>query len=648
MYNGRLALIPTHKQSSKYGAGKNTVKPITLIMTKTFVVLSVVLTISCTTTQPVDPELHRLIAQKLMLDFRYYCETPKQSETCTEPMTTLPPALSEAIGNTGIGGVVLFADNLQDTRQILQLNRDLQRAAIQGGNAPLFIAIDQEGGRVVRIPRTLATSFDGNMAIGASYEQHGIRFASKTGEILAKELMSLGFNLNFAPTVDVNVNPHNPVINVRAFSENPQLVAALGTAQMAAMQNEGMMATLKHFPGHGDTNVDSHTGLPRVEHNLNEIEATDLFPFQYAIDNDAPAMIMTAHIQYPQLDDTQFTAKDGEKVILPATMSRKILTTLLREKMGFNQVIVTDALNMAGISHYFDETEAVLQTFAAGADIALMPLAIRSPADIAKLKTLINDIAQAVYDGRLDRDEIAQSAQRIYALKAQYKMAQGDGVSLDDAVSQAENVLGIASHREVEQALADSAIVEIKNAGVLPVTGKVNMVYMSMPDTSKCMALTFALKRRLPNTVIHCRGLTGESISENRVLIEKADMVIVADISPDQGLVEMGGMDDITTWLQRPSKEKQLDLQMDVLKLAKELNKGTVFISLRTPYNVPQFAPYSDAVLASFSYNANKASYFDDYGRLITQYEGPIFNALADVLTGNKPATGRLPVSIDF
>jgi len=278
----------------------------------------------------------------------------------------------------------------------------------------------------------------------------------------------------------------------------------------------------------------------------------------------------------------------------------------------------------------------------------LMPLAIRSPADIAKLKILIKDIAQAVYDGRLDREELAQSTQRIYALKAQYKMSQDDGLSLDDAVAQAEKVVGIASHREVEQALADSAIVEIKNAGVLPMTNKVNTVYMSMPDTSKCMALTLALKRRLPDTQIHCHALTGESNTENNALIEEADMVIVADISPDQGLVEMGGMDDITTWLQRPSKEKQLELQMAVLKMAKAFNKATVFISLRTPYKAPQFAPYSDVVLASFSYNANKASFFDDYGRLVTQYEGPIFNALADVLTGSKSATGSLPVSIEF
>lgn len=623
-------------------------RPLTLIVTKICLVCSCVLSVSCTITQPVDPELNKLIAQKIMLDFRYYCEEPKQSEVCTTAMTTLPPALAETISETGIGGVVLFADNLVNTKQILQLNRDLQRAAKQGNHAPLFIAIDQEGGRVVRIPRSLATSFDGNMAIGASYEQHGVKFATKTGEILAKELMSLGFNVNFAPTVDVNVNPNNPVINVRAFSENPHDVAALGTAQMAAMQREGMIATLKHFPGHGDTNVDSHTGLPRVEHALNEIEATDLYPFQYAINNDAPAMIMTAHIQYPQLDNTQFTAKNGEKVILPATMSRKILTGLLRKKMGFQQVVVTDALNMSGIAHYFDETEAVIQTFAAGADIALMPLAIRNSADITKLTTLIESIAQAVHEGRLDRNEIVQSTQRIYALKAVYKIHQTNSLSLDEAISLAEKTLGIAAHREVEQALADSAIVDIKNVGVLPMTDQVKRVYMIMPDTSKCMALTLALKRRLPDTQIHCDGLATETDRDNSALIKKADMVIVADILPDQGLVEMGGMDDISQWLQRPSKAQQLALQIEVLKMAKASSKATVFISLRTPYNVPQFAPYSDAVLASFSYNASKATYFDGYGRLITEYEGPIFNALADVLTGNKPATGTLPVTIEY
>ncbi|WP_232787949.1 glycoside hydrolase family 3 N-terminal domain-containing protein [Paraglaciecola sp. MB-3u-78] len=319
---------------------------------------------------------------------------------------------------------------------------------------------------------------------------------------MAKELISLGFNVNFAPTMDVNVNvnvnPLNPVINVRSYGEDANIVAQLGKAQMIAMQRQGMIATLKHFPGHGDTSVDSHTGLPRVEHDIQQIEAIDLKPFSYAINmgainnsvidkgainNETQAMIMTAHIQYPQLDDTEFMAEDGNKVMLLATMSRKILTDLLRNKMSFKGLIVTDALNMAGIVHYFDQTEAVIQTFSAGADIALMPISIRRPADIVKLKQLISDVAKAVQQGRLNRAEMEAAVQRIAALKASYQLSaagrfsqqnsgqdsgQDSGQVIDQAIITAQATLGSPPHKKVEQQLANSAIVAIKNNGVLP------------------------------------------------------------------------------------------------------------------------------------------------------------------------------------
>ncbi|MDP5030847.1 MAG: glycoside hydrolase family 3 protein, partial [Paraglaciecola sp.] len=548
----------------------------------------------------------------------------------------------------GIGGVVLFADNLDNTEQMLRLNYALQQAAQRGGHSPLFIAIDQEGGRVVRIPQNLATSFAGNMAIGATYAQHGDYFARLSGEIIAKELLSLGFNVNFAPTVDVNVNPLNPVINVRSYGEDANIVAELGTAQMAAMQAQGMMATLKHFPGHGDTSVDSHTGLPRVEHGLQQIEASDLLPFQYAIDQNAPAMIMTAHIQYPQLDNTLFTTKEGESTILPATMSRKILTDLLRDKMAFKGLIVTDALDMAGISHFFDKTEAVIQTFAAGADIALMPIAIRRPADIGKLDALIDDVVKAVQTERLDKQEITLSAQRIEQVKNQYQLAQRNTLPLEQAIENAQATLGNARHRQVEQALADSAIVQIKDAGVLPLKQTLKSVYLSMPDTTKCMALTLALTTRLPKVNIQCGSVANGNQGSDFDMREQADVIIAADISPDQSLVELGGMDDIQTWRDRAPKEQQLSQQLALLQAAKAQGKTTIFISLRAPYNVNVFAHYADVILASFAYNSNKVEYMDKSGRLITQFEGAIFNALADVITGNKVATGTLPVTIDL
>ncbi|MGS2719311.1 beta-N-acetylhexosaminidase [Paraglaciecola aestuariivivens] len=595
-----------------------------------------------------DPELKKLIAQKLMLDIRYFCENGPTGNACRTPVTQLPKALSSMVANTGIGGVIMFAENLQDSEQILKLNYALQQAAQDAGHPPLFIAIDQEGGRVVRIPQNLGTSFSGNMAIGATYAKFGHHFASETGKVMATELMSLGFNLNFAPTVDVNVNPLNPVINVRSYGENPQVVAELGTAQMAAMQSQGMMATLKHFPGHGDTSVDSHTGLPRVDHSLEKILTTDLLPFNYAIEHDNPAFIMTAHIQYPQLDSTEFTNTKGESSILPATMSRKILTDLLREQMGFKGLIVTDALDMAGIAHYFDQTEAVIQTFAAGADIALMPLTIRSPKDIKLLDNLLNQVVAAVQSGRLDRQEIEQSAARISQTKTQYQLATGFALPLDKAIKKAGFTLGKKPHRILEQELANSAIVMLKNQAKTKIDQQVKHLHLSMPDTTKCMALTLALKTRLANTQISCSSLANQQTQTDNSDLAKAEVVIVADITPNQSLAELGGMDDIQHWRQRLPKKQQINQQLKLLKTAKAQGKTTVFISLRTPYNVGIFADYADIILASFSYNLNQQQYIDSHGRLVTQYQGPIFEALAEVITAKRQATGQLPVTVEI
>ncbi|MEP1552837.1 MAG: glycoside hydrolase family 3 protein [Paraglaciecola sp.] len=613
---------------------------------KIVLVLGVLFTTSCALKNSANPTLNKLVAQKLMIDLRYFCVATKSKKHCTQPVTELIEPLASLIADTGIGGVILFADNIENTSQILHLNYALQEAAKAAGHPPLFIAIDQEGGRVVRLPKHLGTPLAGNMAIGATYAKYGDRFATQTGEVLAKELMSLGFNLNFAPIVDVNVNPLNPVINVRSFGENAEIVASLGTAQMTAMQNQGMMATLKHFPGHGDTNVDSHTGLPRVDHSLLQVEATDLLPFQHAIDNSSPAMIMTAHIQYPELDNTEFKAKDGSSIILPATMSRKILTGLLRNKMGYDGVIITDALNMAGVSHYFDETEAVIQTFSAGADIALMPTIIRYPSDIKKLKKLINNVANEVQRGQLSLAEIEASVQRIVSLKEGYQLKLNTHLPIEQAINKATLTLGSKHHKKIEQQLANKAVVAVKNNGVLPLESNINKVLLVMPDTTKCMGLTLALKSRKPSLHIKCNSIASHDADIKLTSLEWADMLITADITPDQSLAELGGMDDLKHKSKRSSKQQQNTQQLRLLKTARDLAKKTVFVSFRTPYKSYLFSPFSDAILASFDYRLNQTQYWDDFGRFITEYQGPSFNALADVIIGNIQAQGSLPVSV--
>jgi beta-N-acetylhexosaminidase len=607
----------------------------------------ILFTVSCATVKPLDPKLHYQVAQKLMIDIRYFCDELAEGKRCTTPVTKLPEELANLIADTGVGGVILFAENLHDIPQMVRLNKDLQSAARSKGHPALLIAVDQEGGRVMRLPKHLGTGFSGNMAIGATAEKHGTYFATQSGAIIGKELAALGINVNFAPTVDVNINPENPVINVRSFGESPQQVAELGLAQANAMQAQGVIVALKHFPGHGDTNVDSHTGLPRVDHDLETISEVDLKPFQHAIDHGNPGMIMTAHIQYPQLDDTEFEAKDGSSTILPATMSRKILTEHLRQRMKFNGVIVTDALNMAGIAHYYDQTEAVIQTFAAGADIALMPMPIRSPKDFKKLKRLIRDVAYSIQSGRLNQQEMAQSVTRIQELRNNFKIQNLIPTDVNNASDQAAIILGNDEHRAIEQKLADAAVVSIKNGGVFPLSQEIKNIHMNMPDKTKCMALTLALKTRRPDLSISCTSMVTAANSSVMSDFNNADLVISADISPRQSMVELGGMDDINRWQERPTSKNQSEMLLSLAQQAKQLGKKSLFISLRAPYNVSEYAPYADAILATFAYNLHANSYVDDYGRLVTEYGGASFNSIADILTGKLTPTGKLPVTIN-
>ncbi|MGY0562740.1 MAG: glycoside hydrolase family 3 protein [Paraglaciecola chathamensis] len=627
------------------------VRPVRILL----VSLLVLTFVSCANKPSVDPRIEALVAQKLMLDIRYFCrenDINPATQRCTTPVTTLPDELKDMVADTGIGGIILFANNLQDTEQMIRLNRDLQAASAAGGHSPLLISIDQEGGRVVRIPQNISTAFSGNMAIGATYAEHGTHFATLSGDVIAKELAVLGFNVNFAPSVDVNVNPENPVINVRSFGEDPHVVSQLGFAQMQAMQNNKVIAALKHFPGHGDTSTDSHSGLPLVEHDLAKIKAVDLAPFQYAIDHGDPGMIMTAHIQYPALDNSMFTATNGTKTVLPATMSRAILTVLLRDKMGFNGVIITDALDMAAIAHFYEPTEAVLQTFKAGTDIALMPLAIRTAQDIPKLKKMITDLAYSVQTGELSLAEVEQSVARINALKQRYVPTQKEQLTLSQALVKARKTLASPAHLKAEQELANSAIVAIKNQQAWPIKPATKIIQLVMPDNSKCMAMTTALDDALkatPSTTdvaIRCASLVSDTTQQITAQQRTAQLVIFSDITPQQSLVEMGGMDDITDWRLRPKKEA---LDAKLMSLMKEVkpHQISLLISMRTPYAVVDYADYLDGILASFAYNTQVTEQVDASGQATLYYDGPIYRALANILVGNQRATGALPVSID-
>jgi beta-N-acetylhexosaminidase len=319
------------------------------------------------------------------------------------PGTTPTPEIIDLIQNHHIGGIIFFSRNIQSPRQVLELTSSLQHIAKEAGHRyPLLIAIDQENGMVQRLgdDDDGVTQFPGNMALGAiGSEQIAYDVAAATG----RELVALGINYNLAPVVDVNNNPANPVIGVRSFGENPQQVARLAVATVKGYRSTGIITCLKHFPGHGDTAVDSHLSLPTLPFDMQRLQSLELVPFLGGIEAGADS-VMIAHIAFPALT--------GDAA-LPATLSPAIVRGLLREQLGFSGVIISDCLEMKAISETVGVGLGAVKALQAGVDLILIShLHPRQRAGINALLT-------AVQMGEVSQDVVNQAVERVMRLKAQ-------------------------------------------------------------------------------------------------------------------------------------------------------------------------------------------------------------------------------------
>ena len=324
--------------------------------------------------------------------------------------------MAQKLGERHFGGVVVFPKNMVEPNQTSMFLKMVNKANQDtGGYADYFFAIDQEGGRVSAL--TGGTKFAGNMALGAANDES---LVLETVGVMGAELSDVGFNLDFAPDVDVNDNPANPVIGVRSFSDDPDTVSRLGRSFIEALHENGIMAVAKHFPGHGNTVVDSHVGLPMVEKTLEELEKTEFVPFRAVA--DSADMIMTAHIQFPQIEKETYISKEtGKKIFLPATLSKTIITGLLRENMGYDGVVVTDSMVMGAISKHFDPLDAARLAINAGADIILMPVDLSTANDFDEIDRYVDAIMSMVEKGEIPESRIDESVGRILALKEKYK-----------------------------------------------------------------------------------------------------------------------------------------------------------------------------------------------------------------------------------
>lgn len=304
----------------------------------------------------------------------------------------------EMIEKYKVGGFIFFERNIRDTYQTLTLINSLKEANKENA-IPLFIAVDEEGGRVTRMPREFI-KLPSSRAIGKINNEE---LSFKIGNVIGEELKSLGFNMNFAPVLDIDSNPANPVIGDRSFSSNEQTVSKLGTAAMKGIQTH-VISVVKHFPGHGDTSTDSHIGLPVVNRDLEKLKSFELVPFASAIESGAD-MVMAAHILLPKIDEEN-----------PATLSKSIITDILRSEMKFDKVVITDDMTMGAITENFDIGDAAVESIMAGADIILVCH------DHEKQVKVLEALKQAAVDGTIPEDELDMHIYRILKLKQKYNL----------------------------------------------------------------------------------------------------------------------------------------------------------------------------------------------------------------------------------
>lgn len=296
-----------------------------------------------------------------------------------------------------VGGIALFSRNITSAEQLPMFISDLQSSS----KYPLFIAVDEEGGRVARV----ANSDFFNVASYKSMEDIGksgdASKAEEVGRQIGSYLKELGFNLDFAPVADTNTNPQNIVIGDRSYGSDPALVARMVSAQLDGMHDSGIMGTLKHFPGHGDTKDDTHSGYVSIEKTWDELKECELVPFITALPK--ADMVMVSHI----------TAVNVTSDKLPTSMSETMITGKLRNELGYDGVIITDAMAMGAVADNYTSAEAAVTAVKAGVDIVLMP---------QNLDEAFNGVMNAVTDGEISMERLDESVLRILKMKAKYKL----------------------------------------------------------------------------------------------------------------------------------------------------------------------------------------------------------------------------------
>lgn len=501
----------------------------------------------------------------------------------------------ELIEEHHVGGIILFGRNIGTAKEALELTYELQKTAKKANHQlPLLISTDQENG-IVRRLGTDSTTFPGNMLLGATLD---INETYKAAKATAEELKALGINMNLAPVIDINNNPNNPVIGVRSFGEDAIEVANHGIASVNGHFDAKVISTIKHFPGHGDTEIDSHLALPVIPHSLERLQEVELVPFKKMIAAGAEA-VMIAHVYFPGID--------GD-LNIPATTSRNVITDLLRDKLGYNKVIVTDCLEMKAIADGIGTTEAALMALQAGADL----LMISHSYDLQK-KT-ISRIENAVIKGELTEDIIDRAVQRIATLKEKY-LNWGKILDLNTEVL---NRVGSEEHRTLAMDIYRKGITLIKNDGLLPLESHVRRILIIYPENR-----IYTLVEELSS--IDDKLKKAIKIYNNCLHTHTYKIIDHPGESEVDELIELSFSYDIVIFTTISLKQKVE--QVALINRLVELRQKVIVISLRTPYDYA-LIPNVNAFIVTYEHSL------------------PAISVAFEIIMGLTNSKGRLPVSI--
>jgi len=508
------------------------------------------------------------------------------------------------MGEHLVGGAYIADENVPTAAAALALCNRLQSfAAGTRLGIPLLLGADQEGTWSVMTAESAMGP--GNMALGATGDPDS---AYRMYRVIARETSAVGLNVVLGPAADCNSNPHNSIIEMRSFGEKPELVAAMTAAAVRGLQDNGSIATLKHFPGHGDTRLDSHRGLPTVDRSRDELRRIDLHPFAAGIKAGA-RIVMTSHIIFSALDPDR-----------PATLSPIILGDLLRGELGFDGLVVSDSMNMHSMKRNYDPADAAIDGFKAGVD--LMMLAEEhydhdASQYLANQRALIRAVIQAVDDGRISRERVDDAVARVLRLKRE---AGWSTEPLPDRTGQ----VGGAEHRAIELDVARRAMSILRdNHGLIPVDPAAPITLVNTTERSAYAVLT-QTRGIGPNQATAAFDVFADSL---RARCAQLRLIAAEDFSL-RDLPDAGAIIAVTENYTLPGMDFEGARQAEIVSaLHAAAGERLIVVGLRDPYELARF-PDIDSYLCAFSFRPCAAQ------------------AAADVLLGKFKASGRSPVSV--